>query len=376
MKVATVLEKRRHQWAELETFCDALEKRGKVAASASGTHQGSQGIARFATLYRSACADLALADAYQLPPSTVTYLHRLIARSHNQLYRANRFEPSRWADMMFYDAPQQIFADPCVKIASIVFFGLFALAMYMGRNDVLFPGFVEAIIGSAGIEQMEESFEQPLNGSLDHYVPMAGFYIMHNTGIGLRCFVFGLLILPCLYVLSFNAIHLGASFGYMARPDAIGGDNFFHFVTAHGPFELTAIALAGGAGLRLGVGFFHTCGLMRMESLRESAIRAVPIMAASAALFCLAAFTEGFLSPSPAPYIVKAAWAVLSSGLISFYFVVLGFPRDAFAASPPANDGQPSPFGFDDPPESVESQIDVPRSKMITSGSGGPSDAT
>ncbi|KAA1258884.1 hypothetical protein LF1_14080 [Rubripirellula obstinata] len=361
MNVAALLENRRDQWAELELFCDALEKRGKVSASMAANYQGSQGIARFSALYRSACADLALADAYQLPPATVTYLHRLIARSHNQLYRANRFEPARWVDMMFYDAPQQIFADPCVKIASIVFFGLFALAMYMGRNDVLFPGFVEAIIGSAGIEQMEESFEQPLSGSLNHYVPMAGFYIMHNTGIGLRCFVFGLLILPCLYVLSFNAIYLGAAFGYMARPDAVGGDNFFHFVTAHGPFELTAIALAGGAGLRLGVGFFRTCGLMRMESLRESAMRAVPIMAASAALFCMAAFTEGFLSPSPAPYIVKAAWAVLSSGLISFYFVVLGFPRDAFTRTPTANDGQPSPFGFEDPPE--------------LTGSGGPNDA-
>ena len=111
-------------------------------------------------------------------------------------------------------------------------------------------------------------------------------------------------------------------------PDAVGGDNFFHFVTAHGPFELTAIALAAGAGLRLGVGLFSTGGLTRAESLRESAMQAVPVMAASAMLFICAAFTEGFLSPSPAPYIIKAMWAVLSSGLISFYFVVLGFPRD------------------------------------------------
>ena len=333
MNVAALLEKRRPQWSELETLCDALETRGKVGSSALPRHRGSQGIARFSSLYRSACADLALADAYQLPPATVTYLHRLIARAHNQLYRANRFEPARWVDMMFHDAPQQIFADPCVKIATVVFFGLFALSMYLGFNEEKFPNFVESIVGIATIEQMEEMYEKPVQGSMEHYVPMAGFYIMHNTGIGLRCFVFGLLVLPCLYVLSFNAISLGTIFGYMARPDAAGGDNFYHFVTAHGPFELTAIALAGAAGLRLGVGFFKTCGLMRMDSLRESASRAVPIMSASAALFCMAAFTEGFLSPSPAPYIVKAAWAIISSGLISFYFVVLGFPRVALSSA-------------------------------------------
>ena len=44
-------------------------------------------------------------------------------------------------------------------------------------------------------------------------------------------------------------------------------------------------------------------------------------------LFFLAALIEGFLSPSAAPYVVKAAVAVLSSGALMFYFVILGFPR-------------------------------------------------
>ena len=51
------------------------------------------------------------------------------------------------------------------------------------------------------------------------------------------------------------------------------GDHFFEFVTAHGPFELTAIALAAGAGLRLGVGLFATAGLTRLDSVRENASR-------------------------------------------------------------------------------------------------------
>ncbi len=327
MNVAKLLEKRRVQWSELESLCDAMEARGRTDNAAGAHHHGAEGISRFSTLYRAACADLALADAYQLPPGTVTYLHRLVARAHNQLYRANKFEPSRWTDVIFYEAPQRIFADPCVRVAAIVFFGLFTLSMYMGYNDTVFPGFAERMAGGPALEQAEESFEKPLNASLEHYVTMSSFYIQHNTGIGLRCFAWGILIIPCLYVLASNAVQLGAVFGYMARPDVVGGDNFFQFVTAHGPFELTAIALSAGAGLRIGVGLFHTQGLTRVDSLRENAMRAVPIMAGSAVLFTLAAFTEGFLSPSPAPYILKAFWAILSSGLISFYFVILGFPR-------------------------------------------------
>ena len=44
-------------------------------------------------------------------------------------------------------------------------------------------------------------------------------------------------------------------------------------------------------------------------------------------LFGLAALIEGFLSPSPVPYWVKASVAVISSGALMFYFVMLGYPR-------------------------------------------------
>lgn len=335
MNVAKLLEKRRAQWAELENLCSAMETRGRTDKAGGPHHRGAAGVSRFSSLYRAACADLALANAYQMPPATVTYLHRLVARAHNQLYRANKFEPSRWTDVVFHQAPQQIFVDPCVRVATIVFFGLFALAMYMGRNEDQFPHFAERMVGTMALDQMEEMYEEPLTKSLDHYVQMSGYYIAHNTGIGLKCFAYGPLIIPCLFSLAYNAAALGTVFGYMARPDSVGGDNFYHFVTAHGPFELTAIALAAAAGLRLGVGLFHTGGLARIDSLRESALQAVPVMAASAVLFSLAAITEGFLSPSPAPYIVKASWAIMSSGLISFYFVILGFPRDQPVLSRP-----------------------------------------
>jgi uncharacterized membrane protein SpoIIM required for sporulation len=103
--------------------------------------------------------------------------------------------------------------------------------------------------------------------------------------------------------------------------------NFFNFVTAHGPFELTAIVLGTAAGLRLGYAMVQTLGASRSASLREAARNAVPMMILATILFGLAALIEGFLSPSPAPYWVKAAVAVISSGALMFYFVMLGYPR-------------------------------------------------
>ncbi|MCO8121408.1 stage II sporulation protein M [Stieleria sp. TO1_6] len=326
MNVAKLLDKRRVDWTELEKLCEAMELRGRTE-SVSAKHRGAAGVARFSSLYRAACADLALADAYQLPPNTVTYLHRLVARAHNQLYRTQPASPGGWVRLLLEEAPQRIFNDGCVRVATLVFFGLFALAMVLGASEERFPSFAENICGTKMLEATSASFEKPLSVSPDQYSARAAFYIRHNTGIGLQCFAYGILLIPCLFTLGYNATVLGATFGYMSRSGVEGGDHFFEFVTAHGPFELTAIALSAGAGLRLGVGLFHTRGLSRVESVREAGRQAVPIMAASAVMFILAALTEGFLSPSGAPYLVKVVWSIVSSGLITMYFVILGFPR-------------------------------------------------
>jgi uncharacterized membrane protein SpoIIM required for sporulation len=156
---------------------------------------------------------------------------------------------------------------------------------------------------------------------------MWGFYINNNAGIGLQCFAWGLLVVPGLLVTMFNAIFLGSAFGYMARPDVPEGRNFFHFVTAHGPFELTAVVLSAAAGMKLGFALVMTHGLSRVDSLRKSARETLPTAVAAVVLFGFAALIEGFISPSPLPYEIKAAIAVFSTGLLMFYFVFLGYPR-------------------------------------------------
>ena len=218
-------------------------------------------IARFAALYRSVCADLALADAYQLPPNTVQYLHRLVGRAHNQLYRSRRFDLRAWSHTLLVEVPQRIFCDRCVQTAFCFFWGVFIASAYLAQQEARWPHYAEQMLTENVLDQMKESFADPIQGRNAAVNPvMASFYIQHNTSIGLQCFAGGLLVVPGLLVTVFNAAHLGAAFGYMARPDVSEGANFFHFVTAHGPFELTAIVLSAGAGLRLGMSWIRTDG--------------------------------------------------------------------------------------------------------------------
>jgi uncharacterized membrane protein SpoIIM required for sporulation len=321
MKVAELLEKRRRNWQQLEQICAQMEGRTKKSL-------GAGAVSRFAALYRAACADLALADAYQLPPNTVQYLHQLVGRAHNQLYHSRLFALSMWAHLLLVDAPQRIFSDRCVQLMFGLFWFVFITSAVLAASPAVFPHYAEGIMGREFITMMEEMYSHEINGrNPELSYTMAAFYIANNTGIGLKCFVLGLLVVPGLYITLFNAALLGAAFGYMARPDVPQGANFYNFVTAHGPFELTAIVLSAGAGLRLGMSLVITRGLSRLASLKKTAMEAMPLMGAAIILFFFAALIEAFLSPSGAPYAVKAAVAILSSGLLMFYFVVLGYPR-------------------------------------------------
>lgn len=329
--LAESLERRRADWYRLEQIL------GQVSARSLSGARGSA-LVEISELYRSACTDLAMAEQYRLSPETVSYLHGLVGKAHNTIYQSRRFQFHLWWDVAFREAPQQIFRDRCVHLCTLLFFGLFTLSTFLAYNEATFPGFAEKMLGAEQIEGMESTFSEVDFNSGDQRkvgtnLAMVAFYIQHNTGIGLQCFATGPLIIPGLYTTAYNASVLGASFGYMARGSSEGGDNFLEFVTAHGAFELTAIALAAAAGLRIGTGWLFTNGLTRIAALQVRAREAVPVMAVSGVLFFLAALTEGLISPTSVPYFFKAVWAIFSSSLMMFYFIVLGYPSEKSSAA-------------------------------------------
>jgi uncharacterized membrane protein SpoIIM required for sporulation len=329
MKVVELIEKRQPFWDELEQLCDEISTQKNSSTAV---------VTRFTSLYRAACADLALAESYQLPPSTVDYLHRLVARSHSQLYRSRTFQWREWSDKIFVDTPKLIFNDPCVHIATMIFWGLFLMAAFLAYENSIWPGFAEKVVGSQQLEMMEQmyaGFDEGRGFGTD--ASMGGFYIWNNASIGLKCFVTMLFVIPGLVTLSSNAVHIGTVFGFMFRPEL--GDpslNFQNFVTAHGPFELTAIILSAGAGLKIGLGWLMTGGLTRYDSLVKTAREALPIAMCAVMLFIFAAMIEGFVSPTSSKYMawwVKGLVASISSFLLMIYFVVLGYPQSSRSRS-------------------------------------------
>jgi len=290
-------------------------------------------VIRLGELYRSVCTDLMLAESYDLPAETVGFLHALVGRAHNAVYRVQGFKLKDLAESIFVVAPRLLRRDPALRVAALVFYGLFLLFAVLAAGQA---DFATKIVGDAALENMEHMYEQPISersGSQRSDSTMAGFYILNNTSIGLKCFAWGLFLgIGSIFMMASNAITLGTVFGHMATaPQAA---NFYTFVTAHGPFELTAIVFSGAAGLRMGWGLVVTQGQSRLGSLRREAHAAMPIVGAAVVLFALAAFIEGFVSASPAPYEFKAGIAIASTFALLAYLLFGG--REPFLLT---NDG-------------------------------------
>jgi len=312
-----LLQKRQPNWNELDRLCQRL-------AAASNRKLTGAELLRFAALYRSSCADLALADAYQLPSHVVEQLQQLVARSHTLLYqgKSGRLEQA-WRRI-----PQAVATDPYVHTAYAIFFVLFVVFCLLVRADAV-EGLADAVVGMEELSTMEEMYSQDLTRTTGENLAMTGFYVWNNTGIGLTCFALGVFVLPSMFVLASNAVHLGAAFGYMLRDEAgPASDHFQEFVMSHGPCELSAIVLSAGAGLRIGMSWIDTGGLTRIGSLLVAARQSLPVLMLAVTLFLVAAGIEGLLSAlNFGPQLnlwFKGFISWLTCSILMFYLVILG----------------------------------------------------
>src|SRR5262249_9668402 len=147
-------------------------------------------------------------------------------------------------------------------------------------------------------------FDAGRDGATD--LGMAGFYVWNNVGIAFRCFATGIFFgLGSAFFLIYNGLVMGAVVGVVAA--AGHGRNIRTFMCGHAPLELSAIVIAGAAGLKLGWSLIETRGLSRLTSMRLAAPQIARLVLGAAAMLALAAAVEGFWSPSTVPAPIK--WA-------------------------------------------------------------------
>ena len=221
------------------------------------------------------------------------------------------------------------------------FSSTFPAAVWSARRFIFLSAlalFIPAIAVGTWIANSEAALEATLPEALrEAYVqedfeayyssePAAEFatqVLINNIQVSFLAFVIGIAFsLPTIFILAFNGANVGVAAGlfYAAGEPT----KFWGLILPHGLLEITAILVAGGAGMQLGWSLINPGDRPRSVALVEEAKRSASIIIGLILVFVLAGLIEGFVTPSPLD-----TWARISIGLAACmafwsYVLVLG----------------------------------------------------
>jgi uncharacterized RDD family membrane protein YckC/uncharacterized membrane protein SpoIIM required for sporulation len=292
---------------------DALERRlVEVQVGGVWPSQASQLAAEF----RSVCGDLG--RVRQRAPALRERLEPLAQALHDRIHAV----PARRAAaplrqvlaFLLVDVPAEIRrSGRALAVASALFYGSAVYGAWLVTSG---SEAGERLLAEGERTELRAAYGARTPRGTEMDAQMAGFYVLHNAGIALRGAAAGTLAgLGTVWVLVYNGLAIGAVAGFLVA-DGLG-ENFLWFVSGHSPWELTAITLAGAAGLRLG-----TTVLVPGRKGRGAALRAIgPSLArlacGAAAMLVVAAAIEGFWSTLGFP-----VWAKVVFGAAQVLLVV------------------------------------------------------
>lgn len=326
MKQAHFEQRHRPGWQTLEAQLQQLEavrvaRRKRVS------------LADFVPAYRRLCHQLALCRERGYSLALESYLNGLVLRCHRQLYQYNPPLGERLGAFFARGFPQAVRRLWRWHLISGLCFVLSAALVWaLVQHN---PDMIYTVVDENGINQLEDLYLPENHASnvadrtSDDDILMFGHYIQNNIGIAFRSFAGGLLLgIGALLVMLFNGSFFGAAAAHLINVGA--QEPFFTFVIAHGAPELTAIVLAGGAGLRLGWSIIAPGAWSRLDALRRAAADAMPTMYGVFTLLLLAAFIEAFWSPRDVQASIKYGVGI-SCWLLLYSYLLFGGRHDSNA---------------------------------------------
>ena len=309
------------EWTELETLLDLVAGRKAGISAPSLPIPG----ARLAALYRRACEHLALARARSYPAYMVDRLERMTAEAHQLIYRRREFGVARVRQLLSADFPIATRRHRWYVAAAAAAFLL--PTVIVGVLVYARPELILSLVSSEKATSFEEMYS-PTADSIGRMRAastdwmMFGFYIRNNVGVAFQSFAGGLFAgVGTLFFLAYNGAVSGALAGYLTERGL--SQTFYSFIATHSAFEVTAIVLAGAAGLRMGHALVAPGRLTRRQALVAATRDTAVILYGVTAMLFVAAAVEAFWSsarwiPPAAKYGVAAICWITVLGYFGF----------------------------------------------------------
>jgi uncharacterized membrane protein SpoIIM required for sporulation len=279
-----------------------------------------------ADAYIDITSDLAFSQTHY-PKSRITlYLNNLASAIHHRIYRNKRERWSRIVTFWTREMPQIMWharKELCIS------FLIFVVSALVGAlSQWLDPEFSRLILGNSYVDMTLQNIENgtpmAVYGSGSEGTMFFGITI-NNIMVSFRAFASGLLTSFATGLLLFyNGVMIGAFQTFFAQHGLLW-DSFLA-VWLHGTIEISAIIVAGAAGIAMGNGWLFPGTYGRLYSFRRGAMKGLKIVIGTVPLFCVAGFLESFLTRhTEFPDAFRLTVILLSAIFIVYYYIVLPY---------------------------------------------------
>jgi uncharacterized membrane protein SpoIIM required for sporulation len=258
------------------------------------------------------------------PQSKVTqYLNGLASKIYLGIYKNKREESSRIWRFWKTELPLTVRKYHRELLYAFLLFTTFAvMAAFSTAQD---QSFVRGVLGNDYVEMTEENIARgdPFGVYKDkNKIEMFLTIALNNVKISFMVFVGGFLLsIGTVWMLFENGMMLGAFQTFFFLKDM--GWQSVLVVWVHGTLEISAIIIAGGAGLIVGNSILFPGTHKRLHSLKRGVKDGLKLMIGLVPVFIIAAFLEGFITRySTMPKGISISILAGSFLFIAWYFVL------------------------------------------------------
>lgn len=309
MNEATFIKQNKNKWEDFEKLIK------------DGAHVKADNLAE---VYIKITDDLAFSRTHFSQSQLTPYLNSLASEIHLSIYKNKKEDSSRFIDFWKTELPQVMSESLKYVLISFLIFTTSGLigALSAAHDDT----FVRLIMG--------DQYVNETLSNIDKGDPMAVYKQMGQTemflgitfnNIRVSFFVFVAGVFTSIasgYLLFSNGIMLGA-FQYFFYQKGLLMTSVLT-IWIHGTLEISAIIIAGAAGIIMGNGLLFPGTYSRLQSFKNGAKKGLKIIIGLIPVFILAGFLEGFITRMTGmPDLIKIAIILGSAVFIFIYFIFI-----------------------------------------------------
>lgn len=305
MREVTFLRKNSDRWKQFEEML---------------SNPKEQEADELATLYIKLTNDLAFAQSKYPYSRTTEYLNELTVTAHQRLYRSKRSDRGTIQRFWFYEIPSLYGKYRHLLIISLItFLVAISIGAFSASTD---SDFVRSILGDRYVNMTIENIqnEDPLAVYKDEYAfSMFLGITLNNVRVSFLAFVSGLLTsLGTGFLLFSNGIMVGSFLQFFAGYALLQEALLVVFI--HGTLELSAIVIAGAAGMRMGNSLLFPGTYTRYQSFLRGAREGAKMVSALVPIFIVAGFLEAFVTRYTEMPIWLSLTIILGSAFLMIYY--------------------------------------------------------